>query len=578
MEKGGPIKPIPHMIKRTVSDYPDKNALISPVDGRYEQVTYSEMDKNIDSLATGLVSLDLDEKQIAVDLGNRPECAISDYAIMTSGGISVPVYLNQKREYLDYVLSDSDAAAVIVSKPEEIEKIEDVRGSLPNLQYLITLNGKKNYYRNILPLSEVMERGREKENHKLNELYNSLSLEDSAKLIYTSGTTGEPKGVLLGHGALSHNASACINRLNLNKDDTLLLFIPWQHSYGGINQLSMHATGGTIAYSSKFSLMKDISNINPTIVPGPPELFEKIYSGVLKKVGEKNLAERLAFNAFTKTSIAYHGTKGNDLLRSLNKFLGFVDSIGNKKVYSEIKKMAGENLRFFVSGGGPLKEEHSKYLQAWGIPVLNGYGLTEYAPVVAVNEPDDIKHDSVGKPVEGVETKLGKDGELLIKGPSVMKKYWKKPKETENVLKDGWLYTRDMAEIEDGHIKIKYRKNYIVLSNGENLPLGPIKKVVDELEDVYSVIVGQGEKYPAALLFPKEEDYKADKNYIKNQLKRSPIKKVVIMPHKLDEIEDLTPTLKVKRGFLEKKYDSVKERIFSRKHTKDVEVLYLHDL
>lgn len=601
MENGELIEPVPHMIKRSVSNYPDKTALMYPVNGEYKHMTYSEMGEEIDRFATGLINLGLDREQIAMDSENRPECAISEYGTMSTKGVFVAVYDDQPPGYVEYVLHDSDASAVIVSKPEEFKKIMDVKGNLPKLKYIFTLEGledKKNSYRNTIPFSEVCKLGGKREGYKLDELFNSIDLEDVNKIIYTSGTTGEPKGVELTNLNVSYNAKGCINAMDLNENDTLFLFIPWQHSFGAINQTALHVAGAAVAYSSKKDLLENVKKVKPTIFPGVPVVFEKMKNGILDKAKKKGVAKNLVFKTLTGASMAYHKTKDYKLLRPLNYAQKKIDSLGDKMAYREIREKLGcDNLRFLVSGGAPLKKKTRDFLRAWKLILLEGYGLTEHSPVVAVEREIDIG-EGVGKPLDYVgKDKHGKtygpvlarisgEGELLLKSPSVMKGYRNKPEETEKALKNGWLSTGDIVRInKKGHIIIDYREGFLVLSTGENVPSCKLEKYMNEIPSYKTLVVGHGEKYPAALIFPESRDVKPEEGLIEKHLKGmrgwpnyEQIRRVVIMSNTPREGEELTPTLKVKARVLEEKNRGIIKRLYSRPYKCGIEILYQEDL
>lgn len=566
------IKPVPHLIKDAMSNYEHKTALMYPVKGKYERLTYREMGEEIKKFAKGLIDLGLDEKMIAIDSENRPEWPISEYAVMSSKGLFVPVYEKQTKDYVAYVLNDSGASAVIVSNPEEFEKISDVRNDAPDLEYVITMNGEKDYRKNIIPFDEIKSLGVSEESDKFNELFNSINLETPAKIIYTSGTTGEPKGALFDHLAISYNALASIDRLGFNKDDVSISYLPLAHSFEANNQNVVLFSGGTIAYSDRKDLKENMLKAKPTVLPGVPVVFQKIYKSIPEfgKDALKKYIERL---------------KDNKNPGIVSKFKVGMVRHGMPLIKPGLKKKTGGRIKFFISGGAALDPKISEYFEQLKLPTAEGYGLTEFCPVVAVNDPENIKHGYVGRPLDleiedergnvhgPVEVKVAGDGELLVRGPSTMKKYWKKPGLTKETLKDGWLYTGDLAEISDeGYIKITGRKKEMaVLSTGENVPLVMVENFIKKgLNNINPVVYGDKMKYPVALLFPEDSGSILERESVEKHLERmnkdlprhEQIEKFEIMKNPIPD-DAWTPTQKIKRHFIEDKYRDVIKELYS---------------
>ena len=507
---------------------------------------------------------------------NRPEWFISDLAIMLSGGITVPAYTTYTEDDYKYLIEDCEPTVIIVSNNDMLKKLNT------------TIN-EKNFIKKVITFDEV-----EKAHHNLNindkekfldfnsiikndlfekdkTQYSNLKRSSVACIIYTSGTGGNPKGVILSHGGILNNlVGACeIMKPLIDSRPVFLTWLPLSHSYEHCVQFAQIAVGAKVFYAEKIEkLLDNISEAKPTIMTAVPRFYQNLYNKIninmKKQTGFKakliNLTIRLGKKRLLKEKMSFF----EKLLNSLVEIL----------VRKKIKKQFGGNLRAFISGGGALDKEIGEFLNSIGLPTLQGYGLTETSPVVSCNPIHKIKVETVGPPFKGNKVKIAEDGEILVKGENVMLGYWNKKEETANVIKDGWLYTGDIGEIdpEDGYLKITDRKKDIIVSaGGDNISPAKIENMItNELEIDQCMIYGDKKNYLVALIIPnkeflreKETINKVIENINKKLTLVEKIKKIQLIDENFS-IENglLTPTMKVKRKKVTEKYKKELEKLY----------------
>jgi long-chain acyl-CoA synthetase len=423
---------------------------------------------------------------------NKAEWLMADVAILAIGAVTVPAYFTDPPEAVAHVFNDAGASLILVEPGEQQQKLAGL--DIPTLP----LTGDGETLRAIADdpswdgRSEAVDIGRD----------------DLATLIYTSGTTGLPKGVMLTHGNILSDVAACIETVAVWPDDVLLSFLPVSHAFERtVGQFLPLAAGGEIAYAeSVTTLLRDIPEVRPTLMISVPRLYEKIYAGVQESLHQGPAFKRMLF--------AQAQRLGNDRrrLQQRGKDLGGSRALAwwllDRLVNAQLRRKLGGRLRLFVSGGASLNPKIARFLLSAGITVLPGYGLTEASPVVSVNPLQRIKPDTVGPALPGVELKLSEEGELLARGPMVMKGYWNRPRETaESIDADGWLHTGDKAVIDtDGYVRIVDRvKEIMVLSNGENVPPAVVEQhlALDPCV-LQAMIIADGRDYVVALVVPDE--------------------------------------------------------------------------
>ena len=496
---------------------------------------------------------------------NRPEWLISDIAIMLANGITVPAYTTYTEKDYEYLIDDCKPSIVIISNHIMHNKIKNIIGEKSHIKKIISfeeikgINNKKEY----LNFNSIIKKNLE----EVDKIKNfSLKRNSPACIIYTSGTGGNPKGVILSHGGILNNLEGACEILKplIKKKPTFLTWLPLSHSYEHTVQFVQIAVSAKVFYAEKIEkLLDNISEAKPTIMTAVPRFYQNLYNKI-----NINMSKAKGFKAKLIRLTIELGKKKllKEKMSFLEKLLNFIVEILVRK---KIKKQFGGNLKAFVSGGGALDKEIGQFLNAIGLPTLQGYGLTETSPVVSCNPIHKIKVETVGPPFKGNEIKIAKDGEILVRGENVMLGYWNKKEETEKVLKDGWLYTGDVGEIdpEDGYLKITDRKKDIIVSaGGDNISPAKIENQLTNTSEIEQAMVyGDGKNYLVALIVPND-DFKNKKEKIYEIIEKvnsnltlvEKIKKIHLINESFT-IENglLTPTMKVKRNKVIVKYKQV---------------------
>jgi len=503
---------------------------------------------------------------------NRPEWLISDIAIMLANGITVPAYTTYTEKDYKYLIEDCRPSLIIVSNDEMHNKLKNTIKEKDFIKKVITLEKIQgaDYKNKYLDFNSIIKNDLQ-ESDKIKNL--NLKRNSPACIIYTSGTGGDPKGVILSHGGILNNLEGACEILKplIDKRPVFLTWLPLSHSYEHTVQFAQIAVGAKVFYAEKIEkLLDNISEAKPTIMTAVPRFYQNLYNKInmnMKKA--KGLKAKLI-----KTTIDL-GQK--ELLKQKMNFSEkLMNSIVNVLVRKKVKKQFGGNLKAFVSGGGALDKEIGQFLNAIGLPTLQGYGLTETSPVVSCNPIHKIRVETVGPPFKGNQVKIAEDGEILVKGENVMLGYWNKEEETKKVIKDGWLYTGDIGEIDpnDGYLKITDRKKDIIVSaGGDNISPAKIENQLSNSPAIDQCMVyGDGKNYLIALIVPNK-DFKEKKekiNEIVNEINNNltlveKIKKFQLIDENFS-IENglLTPTMKVRRNKVIAKYKNTLENFYKK--------------
>jgi len=498
---------------------------------------------------------------------NRPEWLIVDIAIMNAGGVTVPLFTTYSEKDYEYILKDCNPKICIVSNDTQFKKIEKFVSSVTKILSIENFNQKIDNFESII------ERSSKQEDFSVSQDFNkNINRKDLACIIYTSGTTGNPKGVMLSHGGILSNCEGALKILDtiVKKSEkerpVFLTWLPLSHSYEHTVQFVQISLGAKIFYAE--SLEKLLSNMlvaKPTIMTAVPRFYQNLYTKIsLNFSKQKGLKKKLI------SSTIIIGTKilNNEPLNLREKILNF---FCENLVRNKIKNQFGGKLKAFVSGGGALDKKIGEFLNSIGLQTLQGYGLTETSPVVSCNIPGKIKIETVGPPFETNMVKIANDGEILIKGENVMLGYWNMKKETEEVIKNGWLHTGDIGEItEDGNLKITDRKKEIIVNlGGDNISPSKIENLLCLNEKIkQSFIYGDKKNYLVALIVSDSNENESDiRFYIENLNKNlSIVEKIKKFKLINDEftIENgmLTPTLKLKRKKILEKYKENLEKLY----------------
>ncbi len=576
--------------------FPKESMLSYKKGSVYVPISTSEFGRRVKLFSLGLRSLGLTKGDKLVILAeNGPDWIVADYACLCQGIATVPIYTSLVPGQVEYIITDSDAKAVLCSGPSLWEKVAAVKSSLQAVKHFI-YSGPETAPAGTMSMAEVAARGRaeaDKDPGLFERLAEAIRPEDLASIVYTSGTTGIPKGVLLSHGNFASNINALASIIVFNEKDTNLSFLPLSHVLERMVTLAFLSRGTSIAYAVSLETVGDnLVEVKPTIMVSVPRLFEKIYAKIMDTILQgSGLKKRIFFWA-----LSVGKTCGRLKLagRRPGRFLEFKRRVAHKLVFSKILEKTGGRVRFFVSGGAPLSRDIAEFFFALGVWILEGYGLTESSPVITVNTFENIKFGTVGRPVPGVEVKIEPDGEIAARGPNIMQGYYKKPAETAEVLKGGWLYTGDIGHFdEDGYLVITDRKkDLIITSGGKNIAPQPIENSLKQNPYIANaVIVGGTRKFISALIVPEFEKlepyartngiaFRSRAELVKNpkvidflreEVERATpflasyekVKKILVLDRDFDiDAGEITPTLKVKRNIIETKYKDLIDSLY----------------
>jgi long-chain acyl-CoA synthetase len=565
-----------------------------PGGAEWTPISFQQLFERVRSASLALANLGVrNGDRVAILSENRPEWAIVDYAALALGAADVPIYPTLPAAQVEYILRDSGASVAFASTQALLDKLLEVRPALPALRHVVAFDGSARGP-DVLSFSELEALGRALPVEGWEAAALMARADDLATIIYTSGTTGDPKGVMLTHGNITSNVIAGLQRIPIQESpdqQECLSFLPLSHIFERMagHYLMLHA-GAIINYAGSIDTVSaDMGEIRPTIMCSVPRLYEKIYARVQENAMAGSVVKRQIFRWAKRV-----GETCVDLTlagKSVPLALAAQRGLADRLVFSKLRNRTGNRLRFFVSGGAPLNADIARFFLAAKLPILEGYGLTETSPVISVNTFHDLRLGAVGKPLPGVEVRIAEDGEIMTRGPHVMKGYYNKPDATRDVLEpDGWFHTGDIGEIDaDGFLHITDRKkDIIVTAGGKNIAPQPIENMVKASQWVLNaVMLGDRRAYPIMLVVPnvprlrewaKRHDYtfidddallaRAETHEkIEREVKRMlrdlarfevPKRFVLVKEDFSIEAGELTPTMKVRRRIVEQRY---RERI-----------------
>ncbi len=495
---------------------------------------------------------------------NRPEWLITDIAIMNAGGVTVPLFTTYSEKDYEYIINDCKPKICIVSNNIQFKKIENFISNETRVLSIESFNEK------IESVENIFEKYSKQETPSVPVDYNQeIRRKDLACIIYTSGTTGNPKGVMLSHGGILSNcegAQEVLEPLVKNDEPVFLTWLPLSHSYEHTVQYVQISLGAKVFYAESLEkLLPNMSVAKPTIMTAVPRFYQNLYSKIFL-----NFSKQKGFKKKLIENTILFGTKtlNKEKLNLKQKIINFLCEI---LVRRKIKNQFGGKLKAFVSGGGALDQKIGEFLNSIGLPTLQGYGLTETSPVVSCNIPGKIKIETVGPPFKTNEVKIADDGEILVKGENVMLGYWNMKKETDDIIKNGWLHTGDIGEItKDGNLKITDRKKEIIVNlGGDNISPSKIENLLCLNEKIkQSFVYGDKKTYLVALVVSESEENKKEIEFYLENLNKSlslveKIKKFKLIKEEFT-IENgmLTPTLKLKRKKILEKYKENLEKLY----------------
>jgi long-chain acyl-CoA synthetase len=566
--------------------------------GVWVELSYRDLADRVQDLSLGLLELGISPgERVAILSENRPEWAIADYACLSARCTDVPIYATLPAKPVEYSLADSGAAAVFVSSRQQLEKVMGIRQRLPGLRHIIAFD-RDAQGPGVVSLEQMYARGRAARPRHANWRATALEAgpDDLATILYTSGTTGDAKGVMLTHGNIASNVTTCCGLFSFTEQDECLSFLPLSHIFERMfGHYCMCHSGVVINYAENVdTVAADMQQWRPTLMASVPRLYEKIFGRVLDAVrAGSTLRQRLFFwgKQVGETAVEQR-LAGRRLSPALAAQLWLADRL----VFAKLRARTGGRIRFFISGGAPLSPDIAKFFHAAGMPILEGYGLTETSPVMAVNTFEHLRLGTVGRPIPGVEIKIAPDGEIITRGPNVMAGYYNKPQATaESLDGDGWFHTGDIGLLDpDGFLRITDRKkDLIVTAGGKNIAPQPIESLAKTCKFVSNaVMLGDRRPFPIMLVVPNVETLSAwaaqqglPKTDADGLLRLPEVrskmdaeiqetlrelagferpKKLVLLPRDFSvEAGELTPTLKIKRRIVEQHHRAAIEELYA---------------
>jgi long-chain acyl-CoA synthetase len=579
-------KTIADLMVRAAGQFADRVAVRHKVDGDWRDVTFAEVGEIVREIGLGLIDLGIAPgERVSLLCNTRPEWTYCDFAITSAGAVVVPIYPTNSPEECEWVAGNSESVAVICEDASQVAKIIAVRERLPALRTIVVIDAGGDTA-DAVALDEVRERGRGRDAAELDARTAAVTPEDPFTFIYTSGTTGPPKGCVLTHGNYRQVVTMLQSAGAVQEDEVTYLFLPLAHAYALLIQLVNFDIGTTIVYfgGDSTQIVPELQQVKPTYLPSVPRIFEKIYTLALSSQPPE-VQERMQAAAKLGVRVRDLQIRGEEVPPEL--LAPFQEA--EEKLFSNVRSIFGGRLRQAVSGAAPIAKQILEFFYGCGVPVLEGYGMTETATVATYSTIEHHRFGSVGRPLPGIEARIADDGELLIKGANIFQGYWRNDDASFGAIIDGWLHTGDLGSIdEDGYVYITGRKKDIIITaGGKNLTPANLENDLKQSRWVSQAVMhGDRRPYPVMLIALDEDEIvpwaktqtdppiedcsiaalaKDDRvrALIQAELDRAnakyaqveQVKKFFILDHDLSqETGELTPTLKVKRNVVSEKY------------------------
>jgi long-chain acyl-CoA synthetase len=564
----------------------DMDAVRHKRGGEWHEVTFGEVGEIVAEIALGLIDLGVEPGDRVCLLANtRPEWTYCDFAIASAAAVVVPIYPTNAPEECEWVAGNSEARAIICENSEQVEKIRAVRDRLPELRTIVVMEGEAE---DAIPLGDVRERGRQGDREALRRRSEGVGPEDPFTIIYTSGTTGPPKGCVLTHGNYRAVLNMCLETGVLETGETSYLYLPLAHAFALLIQLVAFDVGGTIAYfgGDPKQIIPELSETKPTYFPSVPRIFEKLYTLVTSNVDPEKLAQAVEIGKKVRNLEAAEQEIPAELRAHYEQ--------ADEMLFSKVRGAFGGRVRQAVTGAAPIAQEILEFFYACGVPVLEGYGMTETSTVATYSTVENHRFGTVGRALPGVEIRIADDGEVLLKGGNIFQGYYKMKDASFGAIEDGWLHTGDLGSLdEDGYLSITGRKKDIIITaGGKNLTPANIENDLKASRWISQAVMhGDRRPYPVVLVTLDEEEIvpwakeqglptdiatlarddkvhelvqglldDANRKYAKVEQ----VKKFCILDHDLaQETGELTPTLKVKRNVVNEKYADLFDSLYA---------------
>jgi long-chain acyl-CoA synthetase len=562
----------------TAPKNPSATALRFHEAGAERTMTYAQLADEVDAYARGLLALGVAAgDRVGVLATTRHEWTIADLAILAAGAITVPIYQTNSPEECQYVIEHSGMKVLFCEDADQLTKIAEIRAQCPDLGQLIAFEGGGG---EVLTLDELKSRGQDVTTESVRERQAAVTSDDIVTIVYTSGTTGPPKGCMLTHGNIRSDLDMALKRIPQDGHEVYFIFLPLAHVLTRVVQFMALDVGAQLVYWQRdpTKLLDEIAQVRPTHLPSVPRLFEKIYTAATSKVAEAGgVKEKL----FTRSVAAGRRVvEAQRAGRPVTPAMRVRQRIADKLVLHKVRALFGDRIELCLTGAAPIEPDVMNFFWAARVPVLEGYGMTETSAVATLNTVGEHRLGTVGKPIPGMELKIAEDGEVLMKGPNIFVGYWNNEEATAKDLKDGWLHSGDLGEIDaDGYLKITGRKKDIIItSSGKNIAPANVENAIRQHRWVsQAVVYGDRKPYLTAVITLDPDEAPALAELVGapgatvEQLAEHPgaraeiqkvvdaanlrfarieqVKKFAILPRDLSqEHNELTPTLKVKRN------------------------------
>jgi long-chain acyl-CoA synthetase len=578
-------KTIADLLPRAAELHADRVATkwLDKASGEWRDATFREAGEIVSEIGRGLIDLGIQHgDRVALLCNTRPQWTYADFGITTTGAVVVPIYPTNSPEECEWVVGNSESVAVVCEDASQVAKIVEVRDRLPNLKTIVVIDPDgADPAAGAVSLDEVRERGRARDVAEWRARYEAVTPEDSYTFIYTSGTTGPPKGCVLSHGNYRSVVDMCISIgvLGRSDEDLAYLYLPLAHAYALLIQLIALDLGATLAYfgGDTKQIVAELAAVRPTYLPSVPRIFEKIYTLVTSNVDPDTMAKATEVGKKVQDLRQAGQPVPDELQAAFDQF--------DENLFKNVRAAFGGRLFQANTGAAPIAQEILEFFWACGVPVMEGYGMTETATVATTQTVEKHKFGTVGWPLPGVEVRIADDGEVLVKGANIFQGYWKNDDASFGAIEDGWLHTGDLGSVDDdGFLSITGRKKDIIITaGGKNLTPANFENDMKQTRWVSQCVMhGDRRPFPVALITLDEEEivpwaqqeglptaiaelaeHPRVREMIQADIDRAnqkyaqveQVKKFVILDHDLSQdTGELTPTLKVKRNVVNEKY------------------------
>jgi long-chain acyl-CoA synthetase len=599
------LQTIAELVPRAAAEYADHVAVRYKRDDSWQDLSYAELAQIVQEIGLGLIDLGIEAgERVSILANTRPEWSYADLAATSAGTIVVPIYQTNSPEECHWVLSDSEACAVVCENEEQLAKIAAIRDRLPSLRTVIVMdppsgaeaNGSSSAAASLqaISLDEVRERGRKRSAEELQSRRAAVRPEDPFTFIYTSGTTGPPKGCVLTHRNYCAIVEMISEAREIQGDETTYLYLPLAHSYALLVQLAAFALGSTLAYfgGDTRQIVPELQEVKPTYLPSVPRVFEKIYTLAHGAIEAQPPEERERAEAAIKLGVKVRDmiNHGEPVPAEMQRPFDEAD----EQLFKNVRAIFGGRIRHATSGAAPIAREILEFFYACGIPVFEGYGMTETATAATISTLENHRFGTVGRALPGVELRIAEDGEILVKGANIFAGYHNQASTSFGAVEDGWLHTGDLGSIdEDGYLSITGRKKDIIITaGGKNLTPANIENELKQSRWISQAVMhGDQRPYPVILITLDEEEIPiyarehglpedipalakepAIRELVQAEIDRvnakyaqvEQVKKFVILDHDLSQpTGELTPTLKVKRNVVNERYAELFDALYA---------------